>query len=323
MPIFVAFFGLSFALALRWNNPVRVPVAAVALGTGLYIDYVMVPLWVGISAVGFAYWGKRRQGLGPFAYWLAASLGGWLLYRGWWSYLRQSLDGSIGSVFIFAQIRSFLGLSHLGTEHFASALAVAALGLASGAVAASRLMRWPAWNRLVTAAVLTAVVLVAILMVTPRLFTVKRVLITGWPYVLLLLAWLLAAEGAWRRRLQWSALFISLLATLVVLAMPKDDWRAATKYVENEATTNALIWLDPRWNDFPYNYYAEWTGPVTGAVEELAAAAASRDEIWLVAERYPGLATPSSPAEAWLDENWILVERQPFYRLEVRGYRPR
>ena len=43
---------------------------------------------------------------------------------------------------------------------------------------------------------------------------------------------------------------------------------------------------------------------------------------WIVAERFPGQAIPSSPNEAWLDAQLHLVERVPYYRLEVRHYRP-
>jgi len=141
--------------------------------------------------------------------------------------------------------------------------------------------------------------------------------------VLLLLAWLTMKAEVWRRRLLPLALGVSLFATLLALAQPKDDWRGATAYVESELASDGTIWLDPRWNDFPYLYYAERSVPETGDLEALAATAVESDEIWIIVHRYPGMDIPSAPAEAWLDEHWTLVQQQPFYRLEVRRYRPR
>jgi uncharacterized membrane protein len=324
MPILVTFFGLAFTLALLWNQLAGALVAAVMFGIGLYVDYVMLPLWVGISALGFAYWWQLPQRTRPAIHWLAASAGGWLLYQDWWSYLHQALEGSIGSVFIFAQIRSFLGIAQLGPLHFAGALLIAALTTMLVTLALSKLVgSHVVWNRNITLLLLIAVLLVSAVMLIPRFFTVKRVLVTGWPYVLLLLAWLLSTGGKWRRWLRYLVLGTSLLTALGALVQPKDDWRGATAYVESHGPVGAIVWLDPRWNDFPYNYYAARTVPTTGSVNTLAETAAGSDEIWLIAERYPRMAIPSSPAEAWLDENWTLVAQQPFYRLEVREYRPR
>lgn len=323
MHIFVTAFALLYALALVWNHPLSIAAAAAALSMGLYFDYAMLPLWVALSALWFVYWGRQGRPGRLLAYWIAGSLGGWLLYRGWWGYLLQALDGSIGNVFIFARLRELLGLDHLGAGHFAAALLVAAALIALGGVIGSRLLENERWRQLVTIAAVLGVLLVSLLMVTPRLFTVKRVLVTGWPFVLLLLAWLLLKAEGWRRWLQPTVLGVSLITTLIALAQPKDDWRGATAYVESRAALDAAIWLDPRWNTIPYNYYASQPLPEMGDVEALATTAAQSDEIWLIAERFPALEIPASPSEAWLDEHWQLVEQQPFYRLEVRRYRPR
>lgn len=323
MHIFVTAFALLYAVALVWEQPLSIAVAAGALGVGLYFDYAMLPLWIALSALWFVAWWRQERRVWPVVFWIAGSVGGWLLYRDWWPYLIQSLDGSIGNVFIFARLRSFLGLSHLGADHFAAGLLAAAVVIALGGVIGGGLLENQRWQRAATVALLVGFLLVAVLMVVPRLFTVKRVLVTGWPYVLLLLAWLIMRAEAWRRWLLTLVLGVSLLASLLTLAQPKDDWRSATAYVERESAPEAAVWLDPRWNEFPYGYYAERTVPVTGDVEALAEMAVRRDEIWIVAERYHGANVPSSPAEAWLDEHWNLVLQQPFYRLEVRSYRPR
>ncbi len=57
------------------------------------------------------------------------------------------------------------------------------------------------------------------------------------------------------------------------------------------------------------------------SVAEIEEVAAQEGELWLVAERFHGRPIPSSPSEAWLDENMELMEAIPFYRLELRRYR--
>jgi hypothetical protein len=114
---------------------------------------------------------------------------------------------------------------------------------------------------------------------------------------------------------------VSLSATLVMLwAVPKDDWRGVVAHLDAHAGSDDIVWLDPTWNNVAYEYYqperpAHYGDP--GKLEQMAAS-----DIWLVAERFPGLASPSSKSEAWLDENQQLVERVPLYRLEIRHYRP-
>jgi mannosyltransferase len=323
MYIFITFFGLLLALALLWNKPTSIALVAIAVGVGLWVDYLMLPVWAAISAGWLVYLSRSRRSPVPYITWLAGSTVGWWLYRDWLPYLRASLNQAFGSVFIFAQLRAMLGLPELTTLHFIGALALATAAVAVGVTLLARLVQTDKGHRLATVGTLLVVVAVSGLTVTPRLYSVKRVLVTGWPYVLLLMAWLIVRGSASHRRLAAAVIAVSLVTTLGTLTQQKDDWRAATEYVESESTEKALIWLDPDWNHFPYNYYAERTAPVSGTVEELAAAASESDEIWLIAERFPSLPTPSSLAEAWLDENWKLVQQQPFYRLEVRGYRPR
>lgn len=323
MYIFVTFFGLLFALALVWSRPLSLLLVAAAVGVGLYFDYLMLPLWAGLSAVWLVHLWRQNRRLLPLLYWLAGSAGGWWLYRDWWPNLRSSFDHAISSVFIFAQLRARLGLPQLELIHFIAALVGAAIAIALGALLIARLVQRPAGRRVVTLGVLLVFTLLSVLMVTPRLYSVKRVLVTGWPYVVLFMAWLLARAEKWRRWLQPLVLGVSLLASLGALALPKDDWRGATAFLESQGGPNATVWLDPSWSTFPYEYYAQGSVPKTGSVEELAAAAGASRELWLVAERFPGQEVPSSPAEVWLDEHWHLVQRQPFYRLEVKGYRPR
>ncbi|MDT8307070.1 MAG: hypothetical protein RRC07_14155 [Anaerolineae bacterium] len=282
----------------------------------------MLPLWAGLSAVWLVYLSRQSQRLLPLLYWLAGSAGAWWIYRDWWPTLRASFDQAISSVFIFAQLRARFGLPPLAFGHFIAALIVAAVAIALGALLISWLVQRPAGRRVVTLAVLLVFVLLSLLLVMPRLYSVKRVLVTGWPYVVLSMAWLIVRTKEWRRWVQPFAIGLSLLATLAALSLPKDDWRGAVAYLEEQTGREAAVWLDPSWSTFPYNYYAQESVPQTGSLEELAEVAGESREIWLVAKRFPGQDVPSSPAETWLDARWQLVQRQPFYRLEVREYRP-
>jgi hypothetical protein len=159
-------------------------------------------------------------------------------------------------------------------------------------------------------------------MLVPRVYSVKRVLVTGWPFVILFVAWLVAQLH--ERRVRSALLAISLALTLgVVFFLPKDDWRGAVAYVDRSvAGDQTLVWLDPRWNHYPYEYYQPRLSADYGRVEDLAALAATARDIWLIAERYHGLPVPSSPSESWLNQNWELVDQMPYYRLEVRHYQP-
>jgi hypothetical protein len=177
--------------------------------------------------------------------------------------------------------------------------------------------------------------------ILPRLYSLKRVLLLGWPYVALLVAWLLIVAGRRYRPALWLTVSISVFAALATwLAVPKDDWRGAVAYVHGEGLPGAVTLVDPYWNELAVRYYAPQLSTVTNrqfAPNESAAAqpgdpfAAFRDvpqsaagnasDVWLIAERLPGGQIPSSASETWLDQNMLLVERVPFYRLEVRRYR--
>ncbi len=166
-------------------------------------------------------------------------------------------------------------------------------------------------------------ILFSIAFVWPRFFGLKRVIATGWPYICLLIAWLIVAwEGKRKRQVWYGLMGISLLATLVMLwAVPKDDWRGAVAYIEAQAQPEDIVWLDPAWNQVVYDYYQLETSASIGSLQELEQLAVS--DTWLVAERFPMNEVPSSESEIWLDENLQLVAAKRFYRLEIRHYQPK
>lgn len=326
MHIFVPFFALLLALGLAWDRLRGTVVVAVALAVGLYMDYSMIPLWVGLTALWFIFWWQRGHQPVPFLAWLVGSLAGWLVYRPFWDHVVALLSGRLSGIFVFARVRELLGLPELTAIHFAIALFLIAVAIVIGGFLLLPLLRRRRTRFWLTLLAVAGFLLVTLLMVLPRFYTVKRVLVTGWPFVVLFVAWLVAQLQT-RGRLVWRLLLVtSLVVTLWVVLLPKDDWRGAAAYIDQTAGDRAhVVWLDPRWNTIPYDYYRPQhpgqSGEGDDDLEVLAALADTNPEIWLIAERFPGMPVPSSPSEAWLDRNLELVEAVPFYRLEVRRYR--
>jgi hypothetical protein len=177
-------------------------------------------------------------------------------------------------------------------------------------VAATRWFAWP---------IFAGYTLTTLFILFPRFYSAKRVLVQGWPFVVLLVAWLLARQARQRNRLWQLLLAVSLASTLIVtFLIPKDDWRGAIAYVNEHAQSDALLWLDPPWIIDLTSIYQPAI-PVERSDPKKLEQLRGRD-VWLISERYPNLPIPYSPSEAWLDQNLKLVEATPFFRLEVRHY---
>lgn len=323
MYIFVTFFGLLLAVGLAWEHWLGVIPIFLGFGVGLYMDYLMIPLWAGLSAVWIVFWWKRGHRVLPFAGWLLGSIGGWFLYYPFWEIVGRLLEQSLSHIFIFAQLRQLLNLPQLTTVHFLAVLLVNVVVITIGSFLLLALLQRPRLRLIITLVALAGFLTVSLSMLVPRLYSVKRVLVTGWPFVVLFVTWLVSQLRA-RKALAWRVLLATtLMSTLwVVFGVPKDDWRSAVAYVAQSTDQDAVVWLDPRWNHYQYEYYQSRLATQSGSVEELSELAGTAGDIWIIAERFPGLPAPSSPSEAWLDQHWELVEAVPYYRLEVRHYRP-
>lgn len=293
----------------------------VGLSVGLYVGYLVFPLWVAISILGFVLWRQRGQGLLWPVLWLLTSVAAWALYRPWWPEFEAWLQTSLLNHWMFNPVRSLLGVAQLATWHFLVALLLAAVLLGVGAALAPRLLRRAGLRRWITAAVVAGFVLWLLLVPVPRLYGLKRLSVSGWPFVILFVAWLAAHAGRRRELLARALLALSLAASLSTFLAPKDDWRAVSRLLAQRQVAHETLWVDPRWNQIPLRYYGHEVAVPGGQQAELEALAAGSDELWLVAERFHGRPAPSSPSEAWLDRNWRLEEAIPFYRLEVRRYR--
>lgn len=320
--------GLLLAVGLaadRWWGSLP---AFAGLAAGLVLDYTIIPLWVGLVAVWLVYWWYGRRRLWHLLLTLAAMGGAWWLFRPFLPHLLRLLD-QIEGVYIFGRLARGLGVETLSGGMLLAGLAGVGAGIVVAAAVLWRAPRHPAWRQRLGWVALPAFALTTLLLALPRFYTIKRILVVGWPYVVLLVAWMVGTWPRRRARLAAGLLLLSLLAAGATVLTPKDDWRGVTAYVGAEMPASDHLWIDPPWNTIPYNYYqplrAAERGRRAGSTEELAALAneaGSRGaDIWLISERFGG-PPPTSAGEAWLDAHWQLVESIPFYRLELRHYRP-
>jgi uncharacterized membrane protein len=318
----LVFCALLMALGLSIRHWAGTLLYLAGLTLGLYVGYLAFPLWIGISVLWLVVWWRRGHHPRPLLLWLLASAAGWLLYQPWWTYFNGWLQNSLLGHWMFAPVRNALGVERLMTWHFLVALAGAALLLLAAAAVAPYVLRQQRWRRLITVGAVAAFVLWLILVPVPRLYGLKRVIVTGWPFTILFVAWLLSNVERWQRPLVRALLALSLITAVATLLVPKDDWRSATNYIkQNTDSSSRFVWVDPPWNQMPLRYYDTEVAFPGGELEELKELAPETSDIWFVAERFHGRPAPSSPSEQWLNQNWELVETRSFYRLEVRHYR--
>ena len=319
MYIFVASAALLIALGLSRMSLSGAVLVAAGLALGLYLDYSIIPLWIILSSIWLVLWwqgdGSGRQILA----WFVGSLAGWLLFFPLWSHL-SLVAGRMSSIFILENIREAAGLPAFGTA--IPLLGMIVLALLTGALTylVREILASPRIGHIAAAVVVLLFMLVTILMPVPRMYSVKRLLVTGWPFVVLGVAWLATEKARKPVLAQVSLIGVSLIASLIsLLAVPKDDWRGAVAYINQFSKAGDIVWLEPSSGHLPYDYYDPSIKPVISLnqVEEDPSAG-----VWHIAERQPNRPIPGSSAEVWLDVNRELLSVHPLYRLEVRHYSP-
>jgi hypothetical protein len=322
MVIFVVPAALLIALGLHEGSWRGGGLILAGLAAGLYFDYTIIPLWIILSSIWLVVWWNGRSKMNgrsrrPLFFWLAGSLGGWLAFSPLWSHLVIVIS-RLGDIFIVANILGRLGLPDLGALVYLVFLLLLAIGTMILTWLWFRLSKRPSIFRLLTVLVLIGFILWTLLVPVPRLYSVKRVVVTGWPFATLFVALLIVQLKQYHRRVWASLLLLSLAVSVVSLwLIPKDDWRGAVAYIQQQAVAGEAVWLDPSSGFMPYQYYRTEFDSVTGREPMLNPPAAG---IWHIAERQPGRPVPGSAAESWLDQNRPLLEAIPFYRLEVRHY---
>jgi hypothetical protein len=288
----------------------------------------LLPYWVALSAVWLVWWWGNGRSHKPFLIWLLATLAAWLLFQPWLPQFYAVLE-IFYDIHIFEQLNLLFGIPILTTGQYLLLMVVAGVLMAAFVAFGWRLLQRPRWRRVITVIVLAGFAAATLLIPIPRFYGIKRLIVAGWPFVILFVAWLLTMLST-RRRVIWGGLMgLSLAAGLTVLLfVPKDDWRALTAYLNQHADEvgQGVVWIAPPWDQIPYSYYKPLIPPQTPPCENETnklqnVAETAVADIWLISERSPGTPIPASGCERWLDQNRELVETLPFYRLQLRRYR--
>jgi mannosyltransferase len=309
----VACMTLLMSVGLAWRHWAGYFLYFVGLLAGLHLHYIFAPIWLAISAIWLVTWRQREGRVLHLMLWLAATGVAWWVFRPWAPALFEGR-------WLALPVRSLFGVSELSGPHFGAGSVAIVAGSAILALAGPRLLPEWRWRRLVMAVTLALFVGCALFVPIPRAYALKRATYTVWALLVLLVAWLILNLPKHRKWVAASLLSLSLASSLVtVFLVPKDDWRAVAQTMKAQAP-DAVVWLDPSWNNIAYRYYDLERQVLYGDVAELEDTMAEHGELWLVAERFHGRPIPSSPSEAWLDANVTLLEVIPFYRLELRRY---
>jgi uncharacterized membrane protein len=317
--------GLLFAIGLAMDSWSGALIAAGALTVGLHLEFTMVPLSLALTSVWLVRWWHTGRSVSRASQMVLASAVGWWLFRPWWGHLIQTVT-RIDQFTLFSHVSGLahglrLGGSVIMTV-FVSILVAITIGTAAvwRALGNARFRHWWGWMVWSGFTIATAGLTV------PRAYSAKQVIVTGWPFVVLVAAWALTDNEMDNRSRSEArvvqlrlpvATAVSLVAAIVAVATPRADWRGAVAYLNQHASDEANVWLDPLWNDLPYNYYRPIMPPTRAVPDAVEASRAGL--VWMVAER-TGRPHPTSPSEAWLDGHLRLVEVVPFARLELRRY---
>lgn len=320
MYAFVILAWLMAALALVWEHWLAVPLYLAGLVLGLYVEYTFIPVWLVLCGLWLVYWWDRGRKPIPLVLWSGSSLLGWWLYRPWWPFLSPFLARLVDVYDIYLRVR-FAFLPPLTAGQLLLVLAGGMVGLVAAAFLTKILLRSPFITSIIAPLVLFPFVLGLILTPIPRLYIPKRILVTGWPLVILFVTWLVWQLRDDGRRMAWLMVIVSVLAALVnLLLIPKPDWRGAAAFLETYASSGDVVWVVPGYNGIPYDFYAEeYPNQSTGEMG-LQGASAAADTIWLITER-PATPIPPHTDQVWLDQNWALAQDIPaFFRLTIRRY---
>lgn len=321
MYAFVILAWLMTAFALVWQHWLAIPLYLMGLVLGLYVEYTFIPVWLILCGVWLVYWWQRGRKPIPFILWVVLSGLGWLAYRPWWPQLQPFLDRLVEVYESYLRAR-FAFLPVLTASHLLYALVGGMIIWIAAAFLIYKLLHYSTITAIVAPLVLFPFLFGLLLIPIPRLYIPKRIIVTGWPLVILFVTWLLWQLRDDGRRMVWLTVAVSVVAALVnVFLIPKPDWRGAAAFVETYAVPTDLVWVVPSFNGIPYDYYAARFPNESGDEVSLENAAASSTTVWLITDN-PASPIPPSAAQLWLDETWHLTQDIPdFFRLTIRRYR--
>ena len=322
----------------------------VAMSAALYTHYaalLLLPIQLSILAVLHMQQRLARRGLWL---WLLAWPVVLLLYWPWLTapgmraFVGLMFTSNLYPVEILA-LRVGVSPTLMGLMVGVAALVVLVVALIGVGIALRRGV--PAWQRLarspwVRYGVLLLVFALTIFAVVPRLYTVKKMVVALWPYGLLLVAWLFPWQRS-HRVMVALLLGVSLAGSLVnVVLIPKDQWREMVTYLAAQGEATDTIWVVPRYQGVPLNYYFDHPPHPTSTTSantpkfsiahvspqmgdaELAALADKGQRVWLIYHAVDyRLDDPNQRLQRWLNEHMAVSTEIHFFRIDATLYVPR
>ena len=314
-------FGLALVIDGAWW---AVLLIAVGLAGGVNLDHTMWPVAIVATSGWLVLWFHRSRRGGALTR-VVIGIGAGLVLAGPARGRAAAVYEGLSEVSLFANVRSALGILRPPPIPFA----VAIVGVLIISISIAATMWWiasrPKWTRAFQYTMVGAFVVATMAVVFPRAYSLKQVLVCVWPFLILATAWALSAI---ERRVFVGAIVVSAAALMATFLTPRADWRGVAAYLSSPALSDAVVVLDPLYNEQPLHFYMPSARPVVrgpvASIEALrpAASASAMGQACLVSERF-GAKPPTSSTEEWLDDNLALVSATPFARLEVRCYRPR
>ncbi|HEX6946694.1 MAG TPA: glycosyltransferase family 39 protein [Acidimicrobiia bacterium] len=316
-PVFAALVVVAAALALERGKLAGKAAAVVLLAVGLYIDFITAAGWAALGGIWVALWWRRdRTRLVDWAVVTVIAAAIYAPIQG-----RQFLDGFSGLLtYEGAGIwyGEILGSNPITSNPF-GLLFLGGVAIWAVVVLGNRITKGRYGHLFATIAVFGFAVGSAITFI-PRAYSVKKVIVTGWPVIVLLIAFLIVDRVAAGRRtpVLVAALALSAIGTIATFTIPKDDWRGATAFVEERARPGDVVWVRQEpWSADAYFYYG---GSLPAFYDMEPVVDDAVDTVWMITYRRPQDTPPALEAERWFDENWRFEEEAPFYRLAVRKY---
>lgn len=317
-PVFAGLAVVAAGLALARGRWLGVTASALLLALGLYLDFITAVGWMAFGGIWVVIWVRedRRKVLD----WLGVTFAAALVYAPFQG--REFIDGFsglLGHQGAGVWYGEILGSNPVTSSPFG----LLALGgaVTAGIFALGRaITRSPRGGNIWAAAIVAGFAVGSALTAVPRAYSVKKVIVVGWPIVTLLVAYLLVERVArgQRRPLMIGAVIALAVGSLATFAVPKDDWRSATATVNERSEPGDVVWVRPDpWAADAYFYY-QGEAPVRYA-DEPSPDPSVRD-VWMITYRRPQDTPPSMASEKWFDDNWRLVEEYPVHRLSVRHY---
>jgi uncharacterized membrane protein len=309
---------LVAVMGLIQESPRGAVLVTVGLTVGLYTYFGVVPVWLCLSAAWLAWRWQESRSHYSIVLWFAASAVAFLAFLPVWPKLIRFV-GQLGAVFGVESFLRLVGLPSLPGWIYAALLAAL---MAAVFIASVLVLRLPeAWSRgWFPALMLAGFVLVTVLTPAPRLYSLKRLVVIGWPYVALLVAWLVIRR-MWMRGIPLAAILtISLAASgASILLIQKSDFRSAVAYLNYQGRGGDQVWMTGKSELYTYSYYDPRLPGRFGRPSILDTSVPPSSPVWFIVD-CPRCGT--TPHQRWLDMNRDLVTTVFFYGLELRLYEP-